>query len=40
MIGLRHEMPKLVGKARGPAVIEPIPNLPDVPLEHSEQEAQ
>jgi hypothetical protein len=33
-------MPKLVGKARGPAVIEPIPNLPDVPLEHFEQETE
>jgi hypothetical protein len=38
MIGLRHEMPKLVGKARGPAVIEAIPDLPAVAPEPTEQE--
>lgn len=40
MIGLRHEMPKLVGKARGPAVITPIPDLPDVAQEETEQDDQ
>jgi hypothetical protein len=38
MIGLRHEMPKLVGKARGPAVIEAIPDLPAVAAEPTEQD--
>jgi hypothetical protein len=40
MIGLRHEMPKLVGKARGPAVIEAIPDLPAVAPESTEQDDQ
>jgi hypothetical protein len=40
MIGLRHEMPKLVGKARGPAVIEAIPDLPAVAAERTEQDDQ
>jgi hypothetical protein len=40
MIGLRHEMPKLVGKARGPAVIEAIPDLPAVAAEPTEQDDQ
>lgn len=38
MMGLTHEMPKIVGKARGPAVIAAIPNLPDVAPEPTEQD--